>query len=261
MLTLYHGRTSVCSLKVRLALAEKGVPFDSRLLTLRGDQFDPDYMELNPNAVVPTLVHDGRVIVESTVISHYVDEAFPGPPLMPVDARDRAAVRMMGKLMDEYVHTACMTVTFATANRASLARMTPEQREAELAKTPDRKRAAIKREVVAHGLDAPVVADALRQNGKLLDRIEAAAKAAPYLAGPGWSLADAFATPYVWRLDKLKLARLWDKRPGVTAWYARIRERPSFKTAVEDWLTPAEHERYANEPDPWPKVQAILRAA
>ena len=53
MLTLYHGRTSVCSLKTRLALAEKGIDFDSKLLTLRGDQFDPAYMALNPNAVVP----------------------------------------------------------------------------------------------------------------------------------------------------------------------------------------------------------------
>jgi glutathione S-transferase len=73
MLTLYHGRTSVCSLKARLALAEKGVDFDSELLTLRGDQFDPAYMRLNPNAVVPTLVHDGQVIIESTVIMHYID--------------------------------------------------------------------------------------------------------------------------------------------------------------------------------------------
>ena len=78
MLTLYHGRTSVCSVKARLALAEKGVDFDSKLLTLRGDQFDPAYMKLNPNAVVPTLVHDGRVIIESTVIMHYIDEAFAG---------------------------------------------------------------------------------------------------------------------------------------------------------------------------------------
>ena len=64
MLTLYHGRTSVCSIKARLALAEKGVSFDSRLMALRGDQFDPGYMQLNPNAVVPTIVHDGRVVVE-----------------------------------------------------------------------------------------------------------------------------------------------------------------------------------------------------
>jgi len=46
MLKLYHGRTSVCSVKVRLALAEKGQSFESQLLTLRGDQFDP--MKLNP---------------------------------------------------------------------------------------------------------------------------------------------------------------------------------------------------------------------
>ena len=79
MLTLYHGRTSVCSLKVRLALAEKGVgDFESRLLTLRGDQYDPAYMKLNPNGVVPTLVHDDKVVIESTVIMHYVDECFPG---------------------------------------------------------------------------------------------------------------------------------------------------------------------------------------
>jgi glutathione S-transferase len=261
MLTLYHGRTSVCSLKARLALAEKGVAFDSRILTLRGDQFDPAYMKLNPNAVVPTLVHDGNVIIESTVIMHYADEAFPGASLMPADARARTTVRMFEKLMDEYVHTACMTLTFATANRASLARMTPEQREAELAKSPDPKRSEIKRQVVAKGLEAPVVADALHHMERLLDWIEAAAENGPYLAGADWSTADAASTPYVWRLDKLKLARMWDKRPGVAAWLERIRARPSFKTAVDDWLTPADLERYANEPDPWPKVSELLRAA
>ncbi len=261
MLTLHHGRTSVCSIKARLALAEKGVDIESRLLTLGGDQFDPGYMKLNPNAVVPTLVHDGRIIIESTVIMHYVDEAFAGPSLMPADALARGKVRMTTKLMDEHVHVSCMTLTFATANRSSLARMTPEEMEAELAKAPDPKRSAIKRAVVAHGLDAPIVKDALRVHETLIDRIEAAMRDGPYIAGASWSLADAAATPYVWRLDKLKLARLWDDRPGVAAWYERVRGRPSFKTAVEDWLRPADLERYANEPDPWPKVREILRAA
>ena len=119
MLTLYHGRTSVCSIKARLALAEKGVDWDGKLLTLRGDQFDPAYMKLNPNAVVPTIVHDGKVIIESTVIMHYVDELFAGAALMPPDPRARASVRMIEKLMDEYVHVSCMTITFATANRSS----------------------------------------------------------------------------------------------------------------------------------------------
>ncbi len=261
MLTLYHGKTSVCSVKARLALAEKGVAWEGRLLTLRGDQFDHDYMKLNPNAVVPTLVHDGKVVIESTVIMHYVDEAFPGPALVPADPISRAKLRMTTKLMDEYVHNSCTTLTFATANRAHFARMSAEEFEAELAKSPDPKRSEIKRQVVKHGLEAPLVVDALRHHQTLLDRIEAAAKEGPFMAGAGYSLADAAATPYVWRLDKLKLARMWQNRPGVAAWYERIRARPSFKTAVEDWITPADHERYANEPDPWPKVREILRAA
>jgi glutathione S-transferase len=261
MPTLYHGKTSVCSIKARLALAEKGVAWEGRLLTLRGDQFDPDYMKLNPNAVVPTLVHDGKVVIESTVIMHYVDEAFPGPALVPADPISRAKLRMTTKLMDEYVHASCTTLTFATANRAHFARMSAEEFEAELAKSPDPKRSEIKRQVVKHGLEAPLVVDALRHHETLLDRIEATAKEGPFMAGAGYSLADAAATPYVWRLDKLKLARMWENRPGVAAWYERIRARPSFKAAVEDWVTPADHERYANEPDPWPKVREILRAA
>jgi hypothetical protein len=62
--------------------------------------------------------------------------------------------------------------------------------------------------------------------------------------GQQWSLADAAATPYVWRLDKLKLARMWEERPGVLAWYDRVRSRLSFKAAVDDWLSPADIERY-----------------
>ena len=69
MLTLYHGSTSVCAIKARITLEEKGLPWQSELLDLqRGDQHRPEYLRLNPNAVVPTLVHDGRVLIESTLI-------------------------------------------------------------------------------------------------------------------------------------------------------------------------------------------------
>ena len=120
MLKLFHGRTSVCSVKVRLAFAEKGVDFDSQLMTLQGDQYDPAYMKLNPNAVVPTLVHDDKVIIESTVIMHYINDLFSDPPLMPRDPFARSKVHMTTKLMDEYVHNCCTVLTFATANRQSL---------------------------------------------------------------------------------------------------------------------------------------------
>jgi len=53
MLELYHAANSVCAQKVRIQLEEKGLPWTNRLMTLRGDQFDPAYLKLNPNAVVP----------------------------------------------------------------------------------------------------------------------------------------------------------------------------------------------------------------
>ena len=262
MLRLYHGRTSVCSVKARLVFAEKGVDFESQLMTLQGDQYDPAYMKLNPNAVVPTLVHDDRVIIESTAIMHYVDDLFLDPPLMPRDPFARSKVHMTTKLMDEYVHNCCTVLTFATVNRQGLLKKSVEELEAELAKSPSRARAEVKRQVYHHGLDAPVVVDALRHHQKLLNRIDAAMREGPYIAGADYSLADVAATPYIWRLTKLRLSRLWDDRPGVARWYERIQQRPSFAKAVEGWLTRAEHDRYDNfEPDPWPKVRQLLQAA
>ena len=68
MLELHHNINSVCAQKVRIALKEKGQEAKEHLLTLQGDQNDPAYLKLNPNGVVPTLVHDGNVIVESSLI-------------------------------------------------------------------------------------------------------------------------------------------------------------------------------------------------
>ena len=153
MLELYHSVNSVCAQKVRIALAEKGLQYEDHLMTLAGDQFDPTYMRLNPNAVVPTLVHDGYPVIELSVILYYLDEAFSQNPLMPGDLRARAKVRLYNKLIDEYVHNSCTILSFATAFRARFARMTPEAREAELAKSPSKQRSEYKRDVVAHGLD------------------------------------------------------------------------------------------------------------
>ena len=102
MIYLYHGSTSVCAIKARLTLAEKNLPWDGEVLDLqRGDQHRPDYAKLNPNHVVPTLVHDGRVLIESTLIIEYLDEAFPAHPLMPADPYLRARARLWMKKIDD----------------------------------------------------------------------------------------------------------------------------------------------------------------
>jgi glutathione S-transferase len=262
MLELYHNINSVCAQKVRMALIEKGVEAKEHLLTLRGDQFDPEYMKLNPGAVVPTLVHDGVPIVESALILYYIDEAFPGPALMPKDPKLRHRVRMFNKLIDEYGHVACMTLTFATAFRPRLMQLTKEQQEAEYIKTPNKKRAEIKRDVIAHGLDSDFVSDAIAVKDKLLHMIDDAVKEGPYLAGDAWSLAEAAVIPYVLRLELLQMSRLWDRYPGVAKWWEQVKHRRSTEQAVWSRMGEGDWAPFKSiKDDPWPKVQGLLKAA
>jgi glutathione S-transferase len=255
-LELYHSVNSVCAQKVRVALAEKGLEYRNRLMTLRGDQFDPAYMKLNPNGVVPTLVHDGRVVIESSVILYYLDEAFPEPSLMPRDPLQRARVRMVNKLIDEYVHNSCTILTFATAFRPWFAGLTGEQIDQRLAKSPLKKRTEYKRDVALHGLDSKYAREAVEHHGKLLKLIDEAEGG--WLAGPDFSLADIAAVPYVLRLELLRMARLWDSHAGVAAWYKRVLARPSVKTEILDRMTVEDHAPFKELQDPWPKVAAIL---
>ena len=262
MLELYHSINSVCAQKIRLALNEKKLPCSEHLMKLNGDQFDPAYLKLNPNGVVPTLIHDGQAITESAVILYYLDEVFPDPSLMPKAPIARAKVRQFNKLIDEYMHNSCMILTFATAFRPALLRIPEAQRNAEFAKSPIKKRAEYKTDVVTHGLQSIYVAEALAHHKKLLAWIDDAMTSGPYLAGDAYSLAEAAVIPYVLRLELLRLDPLWDKYPGVARWWKRLRARPSTKEAILDRMTDSDWAPFKNlAPDPWPQVQGLLQAA
>jgi glutathione S-transferase len=169
---------------------------------------------------------------------------------------------MFNKLIDEYGHVACMTLTFATAFRPRLMQLTKEQQEAEYIKTPNKKRAEIKRDVIAHGLDSEFVRDAVAVKDKLLRMIDDAVKEGPYLAGDAWSLAEAAVIPYVLRLELLQMAKLWDRYPGVAKWWERVKHRPSTQQAVWSRMGEGDWAPFKSiKDDPWPKVQGLLKAA
>ena len=101
---LYHWEPNANSGKPMLALAEKGVAFESRYLDLLNfDQHKPDYLKINPQGTIPAMLHGEWVLTESTAIMEYVDAAFDGPGLMPADARDRWRVRWWMKFMDQWL--------------------------------------------------------------------------------------------------------------------------------------------------------------
>ncbi len=114
MLKLYNAGPSVCSVKVRLGLAEKNVEWEDILLVLKnGEQHEPEYLKLNPNGVVPTLVDDQLVIIESSVILQYVDELNDKNILMPSDKSARILTQLwLLRCLD--IHAAINTITFST---------------------------------------------------------------------------------------------------------------------------------------------------
>src|SRR5271170_5304550 len=262
MLELYHSINSVCAQKVRIALHEKGLEAEDHFMTLRGDQYEPAYLKLNPNGVVPTLIHDGEPITESSLILYYIDAAFTEPPLMPTQPRRRHRVRMYNKLIDEYVHNSCTILTFATAFRPAFQKMAPEAWQAEINKTPLKRRAEYKRSVIEHGLDSKFVADALAHHRKLLSWMADSLKSGRYLAGGSFSNAECAVIPYILRLELLKLDGMLDCYSSVAEWWARMRTRSSVKAAIFDRMTEADAAPFKNlEPDLWPKVQELLKAA
>ncbi len=262
MLELYHNINSVCAQKVRIALREKGEEAKEHLLTLRGDQNDPAYLKVNPNGVVPTLVHDGHTIIESSLILYYLDEAFPDRPLMPPAPALRHRVRLYNKLIDEYVHNSCTILTYATAFRPNFLKLPREAWLAQINKGPLKRRAEYKRSVIEHGLDSEFVSDALAHHQKLLSWMDQSLQSGPYLVGDSFSNADCAVIPYILRLDLLKLREMWDRYPAIDDWWTRMRARPSVKAAIFDRMSEADWAPFRNlAPDPWPKVAAILKAA
>jgi glutathione S-transferase len=264
MLELYHHGSSVCAAKVRMVLVEKGLDWTGHYLDiLKGDQFDPDYLKLNPKGVVPTLVDDGEVIRESTLICEYLDEKWPEPALRPKAPAGKVRMRYWTKFIDEQLHPMCAVITFTSSHRHTINRLPPEEVEAFLAKTPEPDWRRRKREWLELGFKGPEVVKAVMTHDKLLKDMETALTKSPWLAGDEFSLADIGALPYVNRLAMLNMLEPWpSKGPRVMEWFARLRDRDSFQPAIDEYLPESlANDFRTNGAKSWPEVEAVLKAA
>lgn len=104
-LTLHGYWRSTAAYRVRIALALKGVAYEQVAHDLRtGAQREPAYRTLNPQGLVPALETDDAVLTQSPAILEWIDEVYPDPPLLPVDANDRAMVRAMAATIACDIH-------------------------------------------------------------------------------------------------------------------------------------------------------------
>jgi glutathione S-transferase/RNA polymerase-associated protein len=101
MLTLFEHPLSPYAQKVKLALYEKGIPFETRMPNLFGEA-EREFVESSPRREVPSLIDGDVTVFDSTIILEYLEDRWPKPPMLPATAQDRARVRMVEEICDTY---------------------------------------------------------------------------------------------------------------------------------------------------------------
>jgi len=234
MLELYNFAQSTCSLKVRLAMHEKGIAWVDRVLVSKNqDHLSDWYLKLNPNGVVPTLIHNGTPVIESSVIVQYLDEIYPPVSLTPPTPLARAEMRAFLAFVDAVPTPA---VRFPSFQYGGLIRKFLAMTDAEFAESVALRplkgefykrmgRTGFPREDIDKAL-----ADIVKTAGRMDLLLEK--NGGPFLMGEQLTLADVAVAPLIDRMEDLGFAYLWESRyPRVATWLADLQARPAYAQA------------------------------
>ena len=227
---LYNAPPSTCSQRVRFVLNAKRLDFtEVKLDLMAGDQHNPAYLALNPNGVVPTLDHDGAIVIDSSVIIEYLDEIVPGAQsFTPADPVLRARMRALMHFIDEMPAAALRVPTFNLAFLPRYAAMTEEEFVAFAESKPLRREFMLamgRKGFPQKEMDAAMAR--LRRSYERMDA-EIARSGGPWLLGSDISLADVAVMPAIVRMADLGEDSGWRDLPRVKRWYDAIRAHPAF---------------------------------
>jgi len=230
LLSLYHNDKSTCSQKVRICLAELNLEWENKHINLLdGEHLSPEYLKINPNGVVPALLHNEDIIIESTVICEYLCEVFPGQSnLTPKHPLKRAEMRAWLRYIDEVPSQAIRIVTYNSL-AALFKDMSKEEYVAHADRMPLRKHFFLRFD--QSGFSEFETNAAMEQLQQTIMRMEKKLKTDPWLTGGQYTNADICLLPIFVRLEDLGLTKLWQKQKAVSDWFQRATDRPAFKTA------------------------------
>jgi len=228
--TLYNAPQSTCSQRIRFVLNAKKLPFaEIRLDLLAGDQLKPDYLKLNPNGGVPTLDHDGAIIIDSSVIIEYLDEVTAEPEsFTPAEPAERAKMRALMRFIDEMPAAAVRVPTFNLAFLPRFQAMSEEEFIAFANAKPLRREFMLA--MGRNGFPKAEMDAALGRLARTLERMAdaIAASGGPWLMGAHPTLADVAVMPAIVRMADLGLDKMWAQMPTIGRWYDLIRAHPAF---------------------------------
>ncbi len=228
---LYNAPQSTCSQRVRFVLNSKEIKFEEKKLDLfSGDQLKPEYLKINPNGVVPALVHDENIILDSSVIIEYLDDIFPDVSLFtPKSPALRAKMRWMIRYIDEIPTPA---IRFPSYNLAFLPHFKSMQEDEFIAlanSKPLRKEFLLS--MGRTGFSKADMDQAMDKLSRAVVRMNEwiEESGGPWLMGDKISLADIAIMPVIVRMDDINLDSAWKSFPNIKLWLENIKKEPAFK--------------------------------
>lgn len=234
MLELYNFSQSTCSLKVRICLEEKKLHWvDRRLISKNHDHLSDWYLKLNPNGVVPTLIHDGRPVIESSVILQYLDQIHPDVPLVPADPYEQAKMRAWLAFIDLVPTPAVRFPSFQFGGLLhKFQAMSDKQFNEQVIKRPVKAAFYKKMNRMTGFSDAEMeeAYRALRNTAARMDRM-LEENGGPWLLGQRYSIADIAVAPLIDRVEDLGLELIWQDYPRVDDWLKSMQARPAYRKA------------------------------
>ncbi len=196
------------------------------------------------------------MVIESNVIMEYVDDLSPDRPLKPADPMQRARMRLWMKRLDDRIHAETGVISSAIAFRYQKLVEGRGAAQKLIDGIPDEAKRARMQSITFEGTDSPLFAVGIEQFRKLIADMEDCLLAYDWLAGDTFSLADMAYAPYATRLEHLQLSGLWRPDSRFAGWFACLKARPGFKTALADLFNEKYLELMAEKgAEVWPSVK------
>jgi len=194
IMTLYSGSTDISSHRVRIVLAEKGVSYEVVNVDQHGKP--EDLLELNPYGTVPALIDRELVLYEPNIISEYLDERFPHPPLMPVYPVARAKARLIIYRFEREWGPLVGVLT-------------------------------------GEGAEAPK-REAARELGAFLSQLIHVFNQSSYFMGDEFTLVDCYIAPILWRLPVWGVTLSASEAKALNKYTDRVFQRDSFQASLTE---------------------------
>ncbi|MBT2187015.1 glutathione S-transferase family protein [Sphingobium nicotianae] len=230
-LTLYHWEPNANSGKPMLTLVEKGVSFNSHYIDLLAfDQHKPDYLAINPMGTIPAMTHGSRLLNESTAMMEYVEEAFPGPAMMPDDPVDRWRVRWWMKFLDQWLCPSFSMIGWSIFIGPQVRARDPRELEAAIERIPLPERRIAWRKAIYGLFSAEELAESRRRVDLGIGMLEDALAKREYLGSNQYSLADINLFNSAYGLPSQQPDDVNDeKTPNIMRWLRSVARRPAVK--------------------------------